>query len=67
MTGFLVTMAIGLPIVLYFIYWMDKVSETPAIRERRLREMYGPDYRIHLEKKYGPEWRTICRVDYSDV
>lgn len=67
MTGFLVTMAIGLPIVLYFIYWMDKVSETPAIRERRLRERYGPDYRIHLEKKYGPDWRTICRVDYSDV
>ena len=67
MTGFLVTMAIGLPIVLYFIYWMDKVSETPVIREKRLRERYGPDYRIHLEKKYGPDWRTICRVDYSDV
>jgi hypothetical protein len=50
----------------FVCYWLS-TFDTPQMREAALERKYGVDYRIHCEKKFGKNWRTVCKVDYSDV
>jgi len=64
--GLVFSAVIMSPFYLFFS-WLGKKLETPQEREAALERKYGVDYRIHCEKKFGKRWRTVCRVDYSDV
>ena len=64
--GLVFSAVIMSPFYLFFS-WLKNKLETPQDRERKLQLKYGVDYRIHCENKFGKNWRTVCKVDYSDV
>ena len=65
--GLLFGTAIIAPFYFAFSAFINWASDTPQRREAALERKYGVDYRIHCEKKFGKNWRTVCKVDYSDV
>jgi len=61
--GFLIA---GIPLWMLNVWLSSWLNDNPQYRENKLREKYGVDYRIHCEKKFGKNWRKICKVDYSE-